>query len=58
MWSTEHARLKEHVTSMSGHLEAQIFEGGKFDDSFPPEASLDRLNYIIHDTTGVNLKLM
>lgn len=43
---------------MSGHLEAQIFEGGKFDDSFPPEASLDRLNYIIHDTTGVNLKLM
>ena len=26
---TEHARLKEHVSSMSGNLEAQVFEGGK-----------------------------
>lgn len=30
--AADHARLKEHVSSMPGKLEAPIFEGGLFDN--------------------------
>jgi ATP-binding cassette subfamily C (CFTR/MRP) protein 1 len=29
MYSLDHARLKDHVASMDGGLEAKIHEGGK-----------------------------
>jgi hypothetical protein len=30
---TEYARLKDHVVSMTGGLEAKVYEGGKKDAS-------------------------